>query len=52
MIINIYAHCMYEEFVDTKGVIKIHKSKKDGQYNGQKKRTKGQTTIYKTLNIN
>jgi len=40
MIINIYAHCMYEEFVDTKGVIKIHKSKKDRQYNGQKKKDK------------
>jgi hypothetical protein len=31
---------MYEEFVDTKGVIKIHKSKKDRQYNGQKKKDK------------
>jgi hypothetical protein len=25
------------------------KSKKDRQYNGQKKKTKGQTMIYKTL---
>jgi len=33
------------EFEDTKGVIRIRKSKKDGQYNDQKK---GQTTIYKT----
>ena len=39
---------------DTKGAIGIRKSKKNRQhmYNGQKKkdkRTKGQTTIYKTL---
>ena len=31
---------MYGEFVDTKGVIKIHKSKKDRQHNGQKKKDK------------
>jgi hypothetical protein len=38
-----------EEFKDTKGVSRIHKSKKDRQHNGQKKKsTKGQTTIYKT----
>jgi hypothetical protein len=46
-----------EEFEDTKGVIRIRKSKKVKQDNGQKKkdkrtmakrkRTKGQTTIYK-----
>ena len=35
-----------ERFEDTKGVIRICKSK-DRQHNGQKK--KGQTTIYKTL---
>ena len=35
-----------EEFEDTKGSIRIRKSK-DRQYNDQKKRTKGQTTIYK-----
>jgi len=28
---------MQEEFEDTKGVIRIRKSKKDRQYNGQKK---------------
>jgi hypothetical protein len=39
---------MKEEFEDTKGVIRIRKSKKNRQYNGQKKSTKGQTTIYKT----
>jgi 3-methyladenine DNA glycosylase Mpg len=33
----------------TKGVIRICKSKKDRQHNGQKK--KGQTTIYKALHI-
>jgi len=39
---------MKEEFEDTKGVIRIRKSKKNRQHNGQKKTTKGQTTIYKT----
>ena len=34
-----------EEFEDTKEGIRIRKSKKDRQHNGQK--TKGQTTIYK-----
>ena len=29
-----------EEFEDTKGVIRIHKSKNDRQYNGQKKKYK------------
>ena len=36
---------------DTRGVIRIRKSKKDRQHNGRKKRTQGQTTIYKTLHI-
>jgi hypothetical protein len=36
-----------KEFEDTKGVIRIRKSKKNRQHNDQK-RTKGQTTIYKT----
>jgi hypothetical protein len=40
-----------EEFEDIKGVIRIRKSKKDRQHNGQNKKTKGQTTIYKTLRI-
>jgi len=30
-------------------MIRIRKSMKDRQHNGRKKRTKGQTTIYKTL---
>ena len=33
---------MWEEIADTKGVIRIDKSKKDRQHNGQKKRKKGQ----------
>jgi len=42
--------CSFQDrFEDTKGVIRSRKSKKDGQYNDQKKRTKGQTIIYKTL---
>jgi len=32
---------------DTKGVICNRKCKKDREYNGQKKSTKRQTTIYK-----
>jgi hypothetical protein len=38
-----------EEFEDTKEVIKIRKSKKDKQHNGQQKKDKRTTTIYKTL---
>jgi hypothetical protein len=38
-----------EEFEDTKGVIRIPKSKKDRQHNDQKKKDKGQTMICKTL---
>ena len=37
-----------EEFEDTKGAIIICISKENRQHNGQKKNTKGQTTIYKT----
>ena len=41
---------MGEKFEDTKEVIRIRKSKKDRQYNGQKKKKrKLQPTIYKTL---
>ena len=35
---------MQEEFDDTKGVIRIRKSKKDRQHNVQTNMTKGQTT--------
>ena len=37
-----------KEFKDTKGAIDIRKSKKDSTHNGRK-RTKGQTSISKTL---
>jgi hypothetical protein len=37
-----------EEFKDTKAIIRIRKLKTERQHNDQKKRTKGQTTIYKT----
>jgi len=37
-----------KEFEDTNGVIRIRKSKKDRQHNGQKKKENNQTTIYKT----
>ena len=41
-----------DEFEDIKVVIRIRKSKKDRQHNGQnKKKTKVQTTIYNTLHI-
>ena len=35
---------MQEEFEDTKGVIRIHKSKNDRQHNYQKKRDKQRST--------
>ena len=38
-----------EEFEDTKGVIRICKSKIERQYINQRKGTKEQTTIYKAL---
>ena len=37
-----------KEFKDTKWVIRIIKSKKNRQHNGQKKKDKGQTKNYKT----
>jgi hypothetical protein len=51
-LIDIFIAGIQEEFEDTKEVVRIRKSKKDIQHNGQKKkdkRTKGQTTIHKTL---
>ena len=39
-----------EEFKDTKEVIRIHKSKKDRQYNGQKKKDKQRSTKHYTEN--
>ena len=42
-----FRYLKYEEFDDTKEVIIIRILKKDRQHNGQKKKYKGQTTIYK-----
>jgi len=43
------ARNMQVAFEDTKGVIKIRKLKKNRQHKiGKRKRTKGQTIIYKT----
>ena len=39
-----------EEFKDTKEVIRIHKSKKDRQYNDQKKKDKQRSTKHYTEN--
>jgi hypothetical protein len=40
---------LWEKFEDTNGIIRNHKSMMDRQHNGQKKRTKWQAMIYKTL---
>ena len=37
---------MQEEFEDTKGVIRIRKSKKNRQHNGEKKQDKQRSTQY------
>jgi hypothetical protein len=47
---------LQEEFEDTKGVIRIHKSKKDRQYTDQEKKSKWtnndlQNITHKTLDI-
>ena len=47
---NTQDDCCKNTLEDTKGVIGIRKSK-DKQHNGQKKRTKDQTAIYKTLHL-
>ena len=48
-LVPLYPILPEEEFEDTKGVVRIHNSKKDRQHNGGKRKsTKGQTTIYKT----
>jgi hypothetical protein len=39
---------MYEEFEDTKRVIRIRNSKKDRQHNGQKKKDKQRSIKYYT----
>ena len=40
--IDLVLNCLFsmQEFEDTKGVIRIRKSKKDRQHNGQKKKDK------------
>jgi len=47
--INIKLEITYDivEFEDTKGVIRICKSKKNKQHNGKKKKYKRKTIIYK-----
>ena len=40
-----------EEFEDTKGVIRIRKSKKNRQHNGQKKKDKGTDNDLQNVNI-
>ena len=47
--INISLLIVKEEFEDTKGVIRIRKSKKNRKQKTQWPKEKGQTTIYKTL---
>jgi hypothetical protein len=39
---------MYEEFKETKGVIRIRKSRRTDNTMAKRKSTKGQTMIYKT----
>ena len=53
--IGIYSMAQCQKYVPSKkslkipkGVIRTHKSKKNRQHNGKKKRDKGHTTIYKT----
>ena len=44
--------CLYEEgFEDTKGVIRIRKSKKNRQHNGQKKRDKRTNNDLQNIHI-
>jgi hypothetical protein len=40
-----------EEFEDTKGVIRIHKSKKNRQHNGQKKKYKRTNNYLQDIHI-
>jgi tRNA A-37 threonylcarbamoyl transferase component Bud32 len=43
---------MQEEFADTKGVIRIRKSKKYRQHNGQKKKCKRTNNDLQNIHIN
>ena len=50
MLTGVEKYYLYKEkFEYTKGPIRNGKSKTNRQYNGEKKRTKGQTMIYKIL---
>jgi hypothetical protein len=42
---------MQEEFEDTKGVVRIHQSKKDRQHNGQKKKNKRTNNDLQNIHI-
>ena len=42
---------MQEEFEDTKWIIRIHKSKKNRQHNGQQKKNKGINNDLQSIHI-
>jgi len=44
-------HLIQEEFEDTKGVIRIRKSKKNRQHNSQKKKNKGTNNDLQNIHI-
>jgi hypothetical protein len=47
-----YLTVQSEEFEDTKGVIRIRKSKKNRQHNSQKKKYKGTNNYQQNIHIN
>ena len=46
---SLFSNNLQAQFEDTKWIIIIRKSKKNRQHNGKRKRTKGETKIYKAL---
>ena len=52
MTLRVLKHLIKEESEDTKGVIRICKSKKNIQYNGQKKKYKRTNNDLKKIHIN
>jgi hypothetical protein len=44
-VISLLLSNIYETFEDTKGVIRIRKSKNNRQHNDQRRRTKGQIRV-------
>ena len=51
-IIGVYVlNIVYEAFEDTKGVIRIRKSKKDRKHNGQKKKDKRTNNDLQIINL-